>query len=100
MEDKKHIEDEYSEFEDFLCKRNEKIDNLAYELLCELAGKKLEWNMQQIAEVWQAAEVVLKEASIPYCHPYWLSNDATDEVPCTIDPSCNNPDCKGKNCVE
>lgn len=51
MEDKKRIED--SKFEDFLLQRNEKIDNLAYELLCELAGKRLEWNMYQIAEVWK-----------------------------------------------
>lgn len=98
MENKKRIED--TKFEEFLLQRNDKIDHLAYDLLCELAGKKLDWNMYQIAEVWQAAEAVLKEASIPYCHPYWLSNDATDEIPCIIDPSCNNPNCKGKKCVE
>lgn len=98
MENKKRIED--TKFEEFLLQRNDKIDHLAYDLLCELAGKKLDWNMYQIAEVWQAAEAVLKEASIPYCHPYWLSNDVTDEIPCIIDPSCNNPNCKGKKCVE
>lgn len=95
MENKKRIED--TKFEEFLLQRNDKIDHLAYDLLCELAGKKLDWNMYQIAEVWQAAEAVLKEASIPYCHPYWLSNDVTDEIPCIIDPSCNNPNCKGKS---
>ena len=98
MEDMQRIGD--PKFEEFLLQRNEKIDNLAYELLCELAGKRLEWNMYQIAEVWQAAEAVLKEASIPYCHPYWLSNDVTDEIPCTVDPSCNNPDCIGKKLIE
>ena len=93
MEDKKRIED--SKFEDFLCKRNEKIDSLAYELLCELAGKRLEWNMYQIAEVWGAAHSVLEEAGIPYCHPYWWSNDVSEEIPCITDPTC-----KCKKCVE
>ena len=93
MEDKKRIED--SKFEDFLCKRNEKIDNLAYDLLCELAGKKLEWNMQQIAEVWEAAESVLEEAGIPHCHPYWFNKESGAEIPCIVDP-----DCKCEKCVE
>lgn len=93
MEDKKRIED--SKFEDFLLQRNEKIDNLAYELLCELAGKRLEWNMYQIAEVWEAAHHVLEEARIPYCHPYWWSNDISEEIPCITDPTC-----KCEKCVE
>jgi len=91
--DKKRIED--SKFEDFLLQRNEKIDSLAYDLLCELAGKKIEWNMGQVAEVWEAAHRVLEEAGIPYCHPYWWSNDVSEEIPCITDPTC-----KCEKCVE
>lgn len=76
-------------FENYLCQKNDLIDNAAFQLLTALVGQELEWNMEQIAPVVQMVEnyvtTVLKRG---ICHPWF-----EDSRPCYLTKSCSNPHC-------
>lgn len=88
-------------FEDFLCERNDVLDNAAYQLLCMAANPdyqpdspnglgNLEWNMALIGELLDCAEEILMKHGIATCRPFY---EGEDEIIC-----CNGEDCKNANC--
>lgn len=75
-------------FEDYLCERNDTIDNAAYQLIgvltAEDPGASLEddpatpnWDMAIIGEVVDAVKEIIIEKVGYTCHPFYC-----DEVPC------------------
>lgn len=83
-------------FEDYLCERNDTIDNAAYQLIgvltAEDPGASLEddpatpnWDMAIIGEVVDAVKEIIIEKVGYTCHPFYC-----DEVPCylTDDKHC------------
>lgn len=85
-----------TEFEEFIAKKNNEIDNAAYDLLCVLAtigdtgitedddGNTIpEWNMEMIDELVDAAKDILATHGVAYCHPFW-----SDETPCYMSDEC------------
>lgn len=80
--------------EDFFIAKNDRLDNIAYDLACNLASPnlesvKLEWDMSVICDILDAAEEILKRHSIQCCYPYYAEN----EVPCPLSGECTHPDC-------
>ena len=74
------------EFDDFLCEKNDLIDNAAHALICSLVSHNttctedcLEWNMQHIGAVVMLVERYLAEQGMVCCHPFY---EGDDEVPC------------------
>lgn len=77
-------------FEDYLCERNDTIDNAAYQLIgvltAEDPGASLEddpatpnWDMAIIGEVVDAVKEIIIEKVGYTCHPFYC-----DEVPCYL----------------
>lgn len=86
-------------FEDYLCERNDMIDNAAYQLIgvltAEAPGGLLEcdpaipdWDMEIIGEVVDAVKEILMEKVGYTCHPFH-----SDEVPCYLTDECDNKYC-------
>lgn len=89
-------------FEEYLCKRNDTIDNAAYQMIGVLTAEdpdgSLEddpatpdWDMEIIGEVVDAVEGILMEKVGYTCHPFY-----SDEVPCYLTDGCNNKHCAFK----
>lgn len=86
-------------FEDYLCGRNDRIDNACYELICALATTDYrqddaipEWDMAIIGEANDAVKQILHDAAIHICHPYYCDN-----VPCYLAGDCDNLYCLFKS---
>ncbi len=90
-----------NKFENYLCERNDEIDNAAYNLACTLAqmpeGTELEWDMSYIGEIVSETEDILKNHNIPTCHPSYTSDDNTDEIPCPVEHTCGISNCPFAN---
>ena len=66
-------------FEDYLCNRNDAIDNAAYQLICAMTAQDHnelkeddpavpDWNMEIIGELVDAAEEIIQEKAGHTCH--------------------------------
>lgn len=84
-------------FEDYLCDRNDLIDNTSYDLICALTAKNHhgdqeedigtpDWDMKIIGEVVDAVEEVLQEKVGHTCHPYYC-----EETPCYLGRGLQQP---------
>ncbi len=81
-------------FEEFCAEKNDRIYNAAFDLLNALAGvgmddRPLEWDMEQIGEVVDAAKDVLMGVH-EVCHPFY---EGDGEIPCYKGTDCANFDC-------
>lgn len=84
------------DFEFFLEKRNDAVENAAYQFLLLLRQAEaaddseaiLPWNMELIGKLMDSAEAILHDASYTSCWPY---NE--DDIPCFQTDSCQNPNC-------
>ena len=84
-------------FEKYLCEKNDRIDNAAFELINALVSKSTEpgetavaWDMTTIGEVIDMVESYLnKDCKIKTCHPYYAGNNRT---PC-FKSDCTTPGC-------
>lgn len=86
-------------FEDYLVEKNDNIDNTAFALLCLLASKDadydidsppIEWDMEIIGQLEDYAEKLLKEKYIESCRPFL---EGEDETPCYLGNDCKRKDC-------
>lgn len=86
-------------FEDYLCNRNDAIDNAAYQLICAMTAQDHnepkeddpavpDWNMEIIGEVVDAVKEIIIEKVGYTCHPFYC-----DEVPCYLTDECDNKHC-------
>lgn len=86
-------------FENYLCERNDTIDNAAYQLIgvltAEDPGASLEddpatpnWDMAIIGELVDAAEEIIQEKAGHTCHPFYC-----DSIPCYQTGDCKNQYC-------
>lgn len=81
-------------FEDYLCNRNDAIDNAAYQLICAMTAQDHnepkeddpavpDWNMEIIGELVDAAEEIIQEKAGHTCHPFYC-----DSIPCYQTGDC------------
>lgn len=70
----KASDDRYAD--NFLCERNDEIDNATYEAICTMADSddEVEWSMELIGEINEFIENLLEEHGIPTCHPYYADD--------------------------
>lgn len=72
-------------FEDYLCNRNDAIDNAAYQLICAMTAQDHnepkeddpavpDWNMEIIGELVDAAEEIIQEKAGHTCHPFYCDS--------------------------
>lgn len=96
---------EKEKFEEYLERKNDRIDNAAYELACAILDKNhngsdnetvLPWNMEVIGSIVDLAEKLLEQMKLPACHPYHCYNDSEEEIPCFESADCTNADCPFK----
>ncbi len=85
-------------FESFLADKNDRIDQAAFDLLNALAGvgmddEPLEWDMERIGEVIDAAKDALTGVH-EVCHPFY---EGDGEIPCYKGTDCANSDCPLRN---
>ena len=75
-------------FEDYLCNRNDAIDNAAYQLICAMTAQDHnepkeddpavpDWNMEIIGELVDAAEEIIQEKAGHTCHPFYSDSEET-----------------------
>ena len=86
-------------FESFLEKRNDLLDNLAYQLLwlltqpgteqTEAVLSEFPWDMSLIGPLLETAESLLQKAGFSTCYPYYGEN----EIPCIHTSLCQHPNC-------
>lgn len=84
-----------SNFDNFLCDRNEDIDDAAFELLKSLViePEKFEWNQSIIGPIVDYTEGLLANNKIDICHPFY---EGEDESPCFESSDCNRENCPYK----
>lgn len=86
-------------FEDYLCERNDTIDNTAYQLIVALTAEDPDgpleydpaapdWDMAMIGEVTDAAKEIIMAKIGHICHPFY-----SDDIPCYLGDCCDNPHC-------
>lgn len=86
-------------FENFLCAKNDRIDNAAHALLDALLSRDaeteqcVEWNMQHIGEATMLVERYLAEHGQHACHPFYTGEGDT---PCYQSEMCLRKDCPYK----
>lgn len=78
--------------EEFLCSRNDEIDNATYAAICAMAHSEdgVDWSMEMIGEVNDFIEKTLMEHKMPTCHPFI---DETDHI-------CYESDFRCKHCTK
>lgn len=86
-------------FESFLEKRNNLLDNLAYQLLwlltqpgteqTEAVLSEFPWDMSLIGPLLETAESLLQKAGFSTCYPFYGEN----EIPCIHADQCQHPVC-------
>lgn len=67
------------DFDEYVCRRGDDLDNAAHDLLCILAREEIEWDISLIREVIENAADVLANAGIVACDP-WYEGD--ERIPC------------------
>lgn len=85
------------QFDDFLCQKNDLIDNAAFQLLNALMARDascsdeaIEWDMRHIAPVIELVKKYAEEnLQHEVCHP-WFGDD---EKSCFESGECSNPRC-------
>jgi len=88
------------DFENYLCERNDLIDNAVYDVIRAMTASDInydertdpaipDWNMSAIGEIGDIAEAIILEKVGHTCHPYYTE----DEVPCYLDEDCKNKYC-------
>lgn len=91
-------------FESYLEKKNDRIDNAAQELILAILDKDpngsnpesvFPWNMEVIGQVTDLVESILAQRSLPTCHPYY-GDDGFGRTPCFECADCANADCPFK----
>lgn len=83
-------------FEGFLCEKTDLICNAAQGLIAALvavntdvAGNNIEWDMDNIGAIIDAAEEILIANGLFCCNPYHDEN----EILCYKSDGCTNPNC-------
>lgn len=87
------------EFEDFLTRKADEIDNAAFNLINAIARQNISWNMELIGGVVDLVENFLTEKSIKTCNPYY---EGDEEIACVDGDDCDKKNCrfnKGFACV-
>lgn len=85
-----------SKFEDFMLKKNARIDNAAHILLNEIVSveldgeEKISWNMSIIGELEDDVEKILEKHGLHYCHPFY---EGEEEIECPDGKDCPRTDC-------
>lgn len=72
-------------FEDYICKKNDVTNDLAYKLMIAFSkpGEKLERNQYHIGAIMDAVEAVMTHHGLKPCYPFWTdSEEEEDGVPC------------------
>lgn len=87
------------DFENYLCSRNDEVDNAVYDMLCTLASvsgedTKPEWDMEIIGNLADYAETMLNRKSVETCRPF---SKGEEETPCYLSSDCRNPNCPFRN---
>ena len=87
-------------FWDFQTRKNDMISQAAYELACAIACKDdtkenvpLEWNMEFIGEIVDAATEILQRKGLRICDPFFADNGERDDIPCYLGTDCETQDC-------
>lgn len=87
-------------FGDFQTRKNDMISQAAYELACAIACKDdvqedvpLEWNMEFIGEIVDAATEILQQMGLRICDPFFADNGERDDNPCYLGTDCKTQDC-------
>ena len=88
------------DFETFLTKKNDLIYQEAFELACAIASQSatsedvpLEWNMEFIGEIADAAYDILQRKGMRVCYPFYEDEDC----PCYLGSDCKTADCPLRN---
>lgn len=70
--------DESLHNDDFLCERNDEIDNAVFDAICAFVKPyaELNWSMDLIGAVNDFIESLLLKRNLPVCHP-WHDEDGT-----------------------
>lgn len=86
-------------FESFLERRNDLLDNMAYQILwiltrpeteqTEIVSSKFPWDMSLIGPLLETAESLLQKAGFSTCYPFY----GEDEIPCIHAGLCQHPNC-------
>ena len=86
-------------FENFICNKNDDIDNAAFNLLCTIVTTseyyngdcpEIEWNMETIGQLVDYAENLLIKSGYNTCHPFY---EGDEETPCYLGEDCERTDC-------
>lgn len=70
-------------FEDFLCDKNDEIDNAVFEAIAAMAPRgeePAEWDQHYIGEIADYIEGIMEKNKLHNCHPAYVGED--EEVPC------------------
>ena len=88
-----------SDFDGFLIDRNDKLEQIAHDLLWHMTHPDKEapetnedyklYDMAQIGPLLDAAEEILDNAGISTCRPYYVEN----EEPCYLSGTCSFTPC-------
>ena len=89
----------FGAFEEYLCDRNDAIDNAAYQLIIALTANNPEgtmeanptvpeWDMSLIGRVVDSAQEIIQEQIGYHCHPFYCN-----EIPCYLTDECQNTHC-------
>ena len=82
-------------FDSFLCKKNDIIVDAAYELGYQLSREPLDYSMDWIGEIIDAAGAILKKKGYDICYPFFESESSGEqEVPCYRGTDCNKKECQ------
>lgn len=91
-----------NDFEDFLCDRNDEIDNAAYNLCAVLLGKdakqlesEFPWQMDIVGNITEDVVSILEDHGYPVCWPYYEDTES-GQTPCCATDTCTVPksECK------
>lgn len=88
------------DFDDFLCERNDVVDNAAHDLALAMLSANgtapdeaaFPWSMEIIGAILESTMSILDEHGYHACWPY----HENDEIPCHSLDKCKNKDCPFK----
>ena len=72
------------DFDDYLCQREDDVDNAAYALLCAVANRQLDWDLSIIRPLVEEVANILEDLEIGSCVPYY-DDDGFERRPCYED---------------
>lgn len=73
-------------FENHLCAQCDVIHNAVYNMVCEITGKEMEWDMAYIGELSDVIADTLKGLRLPVCYPAYL--DSENRYRCCDEDEC------------